>query len=83
MYSSRWDPRVSVIMFSAWCFRKILTDIEVARREGDCNSKVVPTGFLPASYEFGGARKYCVHLDFWDRDDLGVFKIYQVSGDHG
>ena len=60
-----------------------LTDGEVARREGDCDRKVVPTGFLPASHKFGGAQKYCVPLDFWDRDELGVFKIYQVSGDHG
>ena len=83
MYSSRWEPRVSVMRSSAWCFRKILTDGKVTRREGDCNRKVVPTGFLPASYEFGGVQKYCVPFDFWDRDNSGVFKIYEVSGDHG
>ena len=71
------------MMFSAWCFRKILTDGEVARREGDGNRKVVPTGLLPASYEFGGAQKYCVPFNFWDRDDFGIFKIYEVSWDHG
>ena len=70
------------MMLSAWCFRKILTDSEVPRREGGGNRKMVPAGLLPASYEFGGAQKYCVPLDFWDWDELGVFKVYQVSGDH-
>ena len=59
-----------------------LTDGELARREGDCDRKVVPVGFLSASHEFDRAQKYCGPLDVWDWDELGVFKVYQVSGVH-
>ena len=70
-------------VFSLGLGRYNLTDGIVVRREGDCDRKVVPIGFLPASHEFGGAQKYCVPFNFWDRDDFGVFKIYEVSWDHG
>ena len=71
------------MMLSAWCFRKILTDSEVPRREGGSNRKMVPAGLLPSSYEFGGPQKYCVSFNFRNRDDFGIFKVDKIAKDHG
>ena len=69
------------MMLSAWCFRKILTDSEVPRREGGGNRKMVPAGLLPSSYEFGGPQKYCVSFNFRNRDDFGIFEVHKIPWD--